>query len=322
MSMIKSARAMRSSADDGSGPAAVATVPRLPDPIEIHDLTKRYGSTLAVEALSFRVAEGRIVGFLGPNGAGKTTTLRSLLGLIKPTSGRTLIEGRPFVEAEEPVRTVGAVLEVGAAHPGRSGRNHLRTLALASGIPFSRVEEVLEMVDLESAAERRVGGYSLGMKQRLGLAAALLGEPRILVLDEPANGLDPAGIRWLRDLLRSLANGGRSILISSHVLAEVAAIADEAVVINHGRSVTQASISELTSGGAIGLRIAGPDAAALADALRSDGATVDAADGGAFVVAGKTGEEIGRVVAAKGLVISELAPISRSLEDVFLELTG
>jgi ABC-2 type transport system ATP-binding protein len=160
------------------------------------------------------------------------------------------------------------------------------------------------------------------MKQRLGLAAALLGEPRILVLDEPANGLDPAGIRWLRDLLRSLANGGRSILISSHVLAEVAAIADEAVVINHGRSVTQASIAELTSGGAIGLRIAGPDAAALAEALRSEGATVEAADNGTFVVAGKTGEEIGRVVAAKGQVISELAPISRSLEDVFLELTG
>ena len=160
--MIKNARAMRSSTDDRSGPAAVATVPRLPDPIEIHDLTKRYGSTLAVEALSFRVAEGRIVGFLGPNGAGKTTTLRSLLGLIKPTSGRTLIEGKPFVEAEEPVRTVGAVLEVGAAHPGRSGRNHLRTLALASGIPFSRVEEVLEMVDLESAAGRRVGATRSG----------------------------------------------------------------------------------------------------------------------------------------------------------------
>jgi ABC-2 type transport system ATP-binding protein len=297
-------------------------VPRLPDPIEIHELTKRYGSTLAVEGLSFHVGEGRIVGFLGPNGAGKSTTLRSLLGLIKPTAGRTLIEGKPFLEAEDPARTVGAVLEVGAAHPGRSGRNHLRTLALASEVPFSRVEEVLEMVDLKAAAKRRVGGYSLGMKQRLGLAASLLGDPRILVLDEPANGLDPAGIRWLRDLLRSLATAGHSILISSHVLAEVAAIADEAVVINHGRSVAQASISELTSGGAAGLRIAGPDAPALADALRVDGATVDAAGDGGFLVTGRTGEEIGRVVAAKKLVISELTPISRSLEDVFLELTA
>jgi ABC-type multidrug transport system, ATPase component len=294
----------------------------LPDPIEIHELTKRYGSTLAVEGLSFHVGEGRIVGFLGPNGAGKSTTLRSLLGLIKPTAGQTLIEGKPFLEAEDPARTVGAVLEVGAAHPGRSGRNHLRTLALASEVPFSRVEEVLEMVDLKAAAKRRVGGYSLGMKQRLGLAASLLGDPRILVLDEPANGLDPAGIRWLRDLLRSLATAGHSILISSHVLAEVAAIADEAVVINHGRSVAQASISELTSGGAAGLRIAGPDAPALADTLRAEGATVDAAGDDGFLVTGRTGEEIGRVVAAKGLVISELTPISRSLEDVFLELTA
>ena len=178
------------------------------------------------------------------------------------------------------------------------------------------------MVDLTGAAGRRVGGYSLGMKQRLGLAAALLGDPHILVLDEPANGLDPAGIRWLRNLLRSLAEKGRSILISSHVLAEVAAIADEAVVINHGRSVTQASIAELTSGGAAGLRIAGPDAGALAEALRSEGATVSQEAAGAFVVADRTGEEIGRLIAARGFVISELAPISRSLEDVFLELTG
>ena len=174
-------------------------------PVQISDLRKRYGKTVAVDGLSFEVGEGRIVGFLGPNGAGKTTTLRSLLGLIRPTSGEALIEGRPFVEARDPGRTVGAVLEAGAAHPGRSGRNHLRALALAAALPDGRVEEVLEMVDLSGAANRRVGGYSLGMKQRLGLAAALLGNPRILVLDEPANGLDPAGMRWLRDLLRSLA---------------------------------------------------------------------------------------------------------------------
>jgi ABC-2 type transport system ATP-binding protein len=297
----------------------------LAQPIEIHDLSKsfgRYKPTVAVEGLSFHVNEGRIVGFLGPNGAGKSTTLRSLLGLITPSSGHTLIEGRPFLECPDPVHTVGAVLEVGAAHPGRSGRNHLRTLALASKVPRSRVEEVLEMVDLKRAAGRRVGGYSLGMKQRIGLAAALLGDPRILVLDEPANGLDPAGIRWLRDLLRSLADQGRAILISSHVLSEIALIADEAVVINHGRSVVQAPISELTKDEATGMRIAGPDAAALAERLSADGGTTEAADDGAFVVTGKSGEEIGRVVAEQRLVIAELSPVSRSLEDVFLELTS
>jgi ABC-2 type transport system ATP-binding protein len=275
-----------------------------------------------VEGLSFDVGEGRIVGFLGPNGAGKSTTLRSLLGLIRPTSGQALIEGKPFAQAKDPARTVGAVLEVGAAHPGRSGRNHLRTLALASGLPFSRVEEVLEMVDLGGAARRRVGGYSLGMKQRLGLAAALLGDPRILVLDEPANGLDPAGIRWLRDLLRSLAGTGHSILISSHVLSEISLIADDAVVINHGRSVVQAPISELTSARTAGMRIAGPGAADLAERLRSGGTKVDAGEEDSFVVHGVSGEEIGHLAVEHRLVLSELSPVARSLEDVFLELTS
>ncbi len=233
-----------------------------------------------------------------------------------------MVEGRPFVESDDPARTVGAVLEVGAAHPSRSGRNHLRALALAAEVPRPRVEEVLEMVDMKGAADRRAGGYSLGMKQRIGLAAALLGDPRILVLDEPANGLDPAGIRWLRDLLRSLADKGRAILISSHVLSEIALIADEAVVINHGRSVVQSPISELTTGTATGMRIAGPDAATLADRLRAAGATVEQSKDGSLIVNGRTGEEIGRVVAKEGLVISELSPITRSLEDVFLELTA
>jgi ABC-2 type transport system ATP-binding protein len=277
---------------------------------------------VAVDGLTFEVGEGRIVGFLGPNGAGKSTTLRSLLGLIRPTSGQALVEGRPFTQAKDPARTVGAVLEVGAAHPGRSGRNHLRTLALASRLPFVRVEEVLEMVDLSGAGNRRVGGYSLGMKQRLGLAAALLGDPRILVLDEPANGLDPAGIRWLRDLLRSLAQAGHSILISSHVLSEISLIADDAVVINHGRSVVQAPISELTSAQTAGMRIAGPGAADLAARLRSGGTKVEPSEEGSFVVYGLSGEEIGRVVVEQRLVISELSPLARSLEDVFLELTS
>src|SRR3954466_14550656 len=234
---------------------SAASVPRLPHPIEIDGLTKRFGSTVAVDGLSFHVGEGRIVGFLGPNGAGKSTTLRCLLSLIKPSSGTATVEGRPFLQADDPARTVGAVLEVGAAHPGRSGRNHLRALALAADVPRDRVEQVLAMVDMKESAHRRVGGYSLGMKQRIGLAAALLGDPRILVLDEPANGLDPAGIRGLRDLLRSLADQGRAILISSHVLSEISLIADDAVVINHGRSVIQAPISALTSGAAARMRI-------------------------------------------------------------------
>src|SRR5215510_9831767 len=190
--------------------------------IEVSGLTKRFGEVLAVNDLSFTVDEGRIVGFLGPNGAGKTTTLRMLLGLVNPTGGTATIFGTPYRGLADPVHTVGAVLDGGMLHPGRSGRNHLRALAQAGGFARARVEELLKLVGLQDAANRRAGGYSLGMRQRLGLAAALLGDPRVLVLDEPANGLDPQGIRWLRDFLRTLASEGRAILVSSHVLAEVA----------------------------------------------------------------------------------------------------
>ena len=213
--------------------------------IEINGLSKRYGPTLAVDDLSFTVEHGRIVGFLGPNGAGKTTTLRALLGLITPTSGTATVQGARFAALKDPVRTVGAVLDGGMLHPGRSGRNHLRMLATGAGIPRTRVDEMLALVGLEAAADRRAGGYSLGMRQRLGLAGALLGDPRVLVLDEPANGLDPQGIRWLRDFLRSLAAEGRAVLVSSHVLAEVAQTAHEVVVIASGRSVAQAPLEEL-----------------------------------------------------------------------------
>ncbi len=202
--------------------------------IEVSGLTKRFGSVLAVDDLSFTADEGRVVGFLGPNGAGKTTTLRMLLGLVNPTAGTATVDGKTFVHLEDPVHTVGAVLDGGMLHPGRSGRNHLRALAMASGVSNSRVDELLELVALTEAADRRAGGYSLGMRQRLGLAAALLGDPRVLVLDEPANGLDPQGIRWLRDFLRRLASEGRAILVSSHVLAEVAQTADDVVVITQG----------------------------------------------------------------------------------------
>jgi len=203
--------------------------------LEVHELTKRYGATLAVDQLSFRAEPGRVLGFLGPNGAGKTTTLRTLLGLTLPTSGKATVGGQSYRSLSDPISQVGAVLEGPQFHPGRSGRNHLRMLAMAAGIPAGRVDELLRLVDLDSAGGKRVKGYSLGMRQRLSLAAALLGDPRALVLDEPANGLDPAGMAWLRVLLRDLAGDGRTVLISSHVLAEVAQTVDDVVIVNAGQ---------------------------------------------------------------------------------------
>jgi ABC-2 type transport system ATP-binding protein len=288
--------------------------------IEVSGLTKRFGSVVAVEDLSFTVDYGRIVGFLGQNGAGKTTTMRTLLGLVQATDGRTAVAGRTYADLDDPIRTVGAVLDGGMLHPGRSGRNHVRTIARAAGIGEDRVEEVLAMVGLEEAAKRRAGGYSLGMRQRLGLATAFLGDPRILVLDEPANGLDPQGIRWIRDFLRYRAQEGRAILISSHVLSELAQIVDEVVVINRGRFVTQAPIGTLLSRGRRGVRVAGPDVARLRELLLDEGADVETVDG-AIVVGDRSGEQIGRLVAEHRIVLSELSPVDASLEDVFLELT-
>jgi ABC-2 type transport system ATP-binding protein len=290
--------------------------------IEVTGLTKRFGETLAVDDLSFSVDAGRVVGFLGPNGAGKTTTLRALLGLVNPTGGSAVVEGRPYVQLDDPTATVGAMLDGGLLHPGRSGRNHLRVLARAAGIGRGRVDELLELVDLAGAADRRTKGYSLGMRQRLGLAAALLGDPRVLVLDEPANGLDPQGIRWLRDFLRSLAAEGRAVLVSSHVLAEVAQTADEVVVIHRGRSVAQAPLAELVAARTAGVRVAGPDVARLGELLRADGAAVrDDGEDGALVVTDRSGEQIGRLIAANAIVVSELTPVGQSLEEVFFELT-
>ena len=290
--------------------------------IEVTALTKRFGETMAVERLSFSVGAGSIVGFLGPNGAGKTTTMRALLGLVRPTAGTATIDGRRYSELEHPAQTVGALLDGDDLHPGRSGRNHLRVLARAAGVVPARVDELLELVGLKDVADRRAGGYSMGMRQRLGLAAALLGDPHVLVLDEPANGLDPQGIRWLRNFLRAQAGEGRAILVSSHVLAEISQIADEVVVINHGRSVLQAPLAELMAQRDGGMRVTGPDVARLAKLLRADGAQVERAGDGAIVVADRTGEQIGQVIAANGIVISELAAHGESLEDVFFELTG
>ncbi|MBV8221494.1 MAG: ATP-binding cassette domain-containing protein, partial [Solirubrobacterales bacterium] len=264
--------------------------------IKVTGLTKRFGETVAAERLSFSVANGRIVGFLGPNGAGKTTTMRALLGLVHPTAGSATIEGQRYSELEHPAQTVGALLDGDDLHPGRTGRNHLRVLARAAGVAPARVDELLELVDLTKVADRRAGGYSMGMRQRLGLAAALLGDPHVLVLDEPANGLDPQGIRWLRNFLRSQAGEGRAILVSSHVLAEIAQIADDVVVINHGRSVLQAPLAELMAQRNGGMRVGGPDTARLAELLRADGAHVEGAGNGAIVVDDRTGDQIGRMI--------------------------
>ena len=213
--------------------------------IEVHELSKRFGPTVAVDRLSFTVAPGQVVGFLGPNGAGKTTTLRMLLGLITPNAGTATIAGRPYRNLPDPLHTVGASLEGSSCHPGRTARNHLRIHAVAGHSTRARVDETLELVDLAAAADRRVGTYSLGMRQRLGLATALLHGPQVLVLDEPANGLDPEGVRWLRELLRNLAADGVTVLVSSHIIAEVAQIADSVVILDHGRLITHATLTDL-----------------------------------------------------------------------------
>jgi ABC-2 type transport system ATP-binding protein len=224
-----------------------------PPAISVRGLTKRFGDVTAIEDLTFQARAGRVTGFLGPNGAGKSTTLRAILGLVHPTAGTASVAGMPYADLEEPARTVGAVLETQSFNPLRSGSDHLRVLSAASGIADERVEHVLELVDLIAAANRKAGKYSLGMRQRLALAGALLGDPHILILDEPANGLDPLGIRWLRDFLQSYASRGNAVLVSSHQLGEMQQMADEAVVIHRGRLLRQASISELTAGGAVSL---------------------------------------------------------------------
>ena len=289
--------------------------------IEVVDLTKRYGKVLAVDRLSFRVEPGTITGFLGPNGAGKSTTLRSVLGLVHPDAGGATVLGSTYRELDRPLHRVGAVLEASEVHPGRSGRNHLRVLAAAAGVPRSRVEEVLALVELTAAAKRRVKGYSLGMRQRLGLATALLGDPEVLVLDEPANGLDPAGVRWLRDLLRSLAAEGRTILVSSHVLAEVAQTVDRVVIIHRGKLIQQATIAEVLAGAQGGTRVRSPEASRLRSLLAAQGATVTELED-TTLVADLPPERIGELAAANNIVLHELTVERATLEEVFLELTG
>ena len=290
-------------------------------PLEVRALTKRFGSTTAVEDLTFAVEAGRITGFLGPNGAGKTTTLRMLLGLVHPTAGEALVDGMPYRKLAEPARAVGAVLEASSYHPGRSGRNHLRVLAAAAGIPAGRADETLEQVELSGAARRAVKTYSLGMRQRLSVAAALLGSPSLLVLDEPANGLDPEGIRWLRNFLRSFASGGGTVFISSHVLAEIAQLADEVVIIHKAKLVAHEPLAALTGRAAGGTLVRSPDAARLRERLEAAGIEATTAETDELRAAAPP-ERVGEVAAEAGIVLHELRGESASLEEVFLELTG
>jgi ABC-2 type transport system ATP-binding protein len=292
--------------------------------VEVRGLTKSFGPVQAVSDLSFTVEPGSVTGFLGPNGAGKTTTLRMLLGLEHPDAGTATFDGAPYTALSEPIRTVGAVLET-AFHPARSGRNHLRVYCRAAGLPLNRADEVLVQVGLAEAGARRAGGYSLGMRQRLALATALLGNPAVLVLDEPANGLDPEGIQWLRGFIRHLAHDeGRTVLVSSHLLSEVEQTVDRVVIIGAGRLVREGSMTELRSGadGAGTVLVRSPEAARLAEALRADGTNVSSADGDTLTVTGRSTAEVGSRAFAAGIELHELRAQSSGLEEIYFKLTA
>ena len=289
--------------------------------ITAHSLTKRYGDATAVDDLTFEVPSGEVTGFLGPNGSGKSTTMRMIMGLDLPNSGSALIDGKRYCELDWPLRQVGALLDAKAFHPARTARNHLRWLALANDIPAGRVDEVLDQVGLTSVAKRRVGKFSLGMTQRLGIAAALLGDPGVLLFDEPVNGLDPEGIRWVRHFLRDLAHEGRTVLVSSHLISEMALTADRLVVIGRGRLIAETSVADFiarSGGGAV--RLVTPDVDAFTVSLAAAGATV-VFDDGALTVGGLASPQIGDLAARDGLRIYELTPVTASLEDAFMELT-
>ncbi|GLX93608.1 ATP-binding cassette domain-containing protein [Herbidospora sp. NBRC 101105] len=289
--------------------------------IEIRNLSKSFGAVRAVDDVSFTVEAGTVTGYLGPNGAGKTTTLRSLLGLVTPDSGEALVNGRRYASLDHPLNEVGAVLEATSFHPGRTARDHLRIMTTAAGLPASRPDEALEQVGLADAARKRVGGFSLGMRQRLALAGALLGQPKIFILDEPANGLDPAGIQWLRGFLRHLAHDlGAAVLVSSHVLAEVEQTVDNVVIIAKGRLVRQGSLAELTGNGGGTVRVKTKDD--FAPALRAAGAEVEEVEPGVLRVKGLDAEEIGRLALDQRVLLTEVAQERSDLQSVFLELTG
>ncbi|MDG4833131.1 ATP-binding cassette domain-containing protein [Solwaraspora sp. WMMD1047] len=292
--------------------------------IEVSGLTKQYGKMRAVDNLSFSVEPGRVTGFLGPNGAGKTTTLRMLLNLVTPTAGGATISGQRYADLPEPAKHVGAVLEASSAHKGRTGVNHLRVICAAAGLPKSRADEALAMVGLTPAAKRKFKGYSLGMKQRLGIAAAMLGDPKVLLLDEPANGLDPEGIRWMRGFLKTLAAEGRTVLVSSHLLSEMQLLADDVVIIAAGKLIRQGPVAEVMGSMTHGaqIRVRTPDAEKLTTALGQQNATVTRGQDGELLVAGVDAPTVGRTALAAGVELHELTAERPDLERVFLELTS
>jgi ABC-2 type transport system ATP-binding protein len=295
----------------------------MPSPsISIEALRKQFGSTLAVDDLSFAVRPGSVTGFLGPNGAGKTTTLRVLLGLVKPSAGRATIDGQVYRELEHPTRKVGAVLEGANFHPGRTAANHLRVVAAAGRLDRGRIDEMLSLVGLTEFGGKRVQGYSLGMKQRLGIAAALLGDPEVLILDEPANGLDPEGIRWLRGFLRALAREGRTVLVSSHVLTEMSQTVDDVIVIGRGRLIAHAPLDQLVGEATGAVRVRTPDGDRLETLLKGHGKSPQRVSADVLLVADASSEEIGVICAAERIVLYELVSEVLSLEEVFFKLTA
>jgi ABC-2 type transport system ATP-binding protein len=290
--------------------------------IEVTGLTKRYGDTTAVDDLTFTVRPGVVTGFLGPNGAGKSTTMRMIVGLDAPSAGRATVDGRAYAGHPAPMRQVGALLEARSAHPGRTARGHLLALAASNGIGRARVDEVIDLVGLHDVAQRRAGGFSLGMGQRLGIAVALLGDPATLILDEPVNGLDPEGVRWIRELLTRLAGEGRTVLLSSHLMSEMALTADHLIVVGRGRLLRDAPMEDFirsAPGRAVSVRT--PDGATLAGLLAGEGVTVASAEPGRLRVTGMSSDEIGRRAAGAGVTLFELSPIEASLEDAFMALT-
>jgi ABC-2 type transport system ATP-binding protein len=293
------------------------------DDIVVDHLTKQYKKLRAVDDLSFRVRPGRVTGFLGPNGAGKTTTLRMLLGLVTPTAGTATIAGHRYVDLPDPIRVVGAVLEASSAHRGRTGRNHLRMVCKAAGLPDSRADEALALVGLTPAAKRKFKGYSLGMKQRLGIAAAMLGDPRVLILDEPANGLDPEGIRWMRDLLKTLAAEGRTVLVSSHLLGEMQILADDVVILAAGQLIRQGPVDEvLGSMGTAQVRVRTPQPAELIAALDPINATAAPQPDGSLLISGADAAAVGHAAFTASVELHELTGERGDLEQVFLQLTA
>lgn len=291
--------------------------------IEVRNLTKRYSTTTAVDNLTFTVEPGIVTGFLGPNGAGKSTTMRMILGLDQPTSGTATVNGRSLVDQVAPLTELGTLLEAKAVHPKRSGRNHLRALAMTSGISDQRVEEVLDIVGLSDVADRAAGGFSLGMSQRLGIASALLGDPATIMLDEPVNGLDPEGILWIRHLLKDLADEGRTVLVSSHLMSEMALTAEHFVIIGQGRLIADVTAAELEAmGGESTVTVRADDGQRLRSLLAGDGVTIVSGAGEAFSVTGIDSAEIGRVAAANSIALSELTNHRSSLEETFMSLTS